>query len=220
MADEKYAFPKDVYQQLQWTMIVAHETVKNGFNSIYGHLENPPMNDLGNFLSYCTVWTDIVEKHHGVEERFLFVELQKKLDFSTELEQHKEIHEKLDKVVASLREAKADHSKFDAPALRELMDSFKGILFTHLDQEVEDLSAEKLKVFTEAEMKAMSDGLDDEARKEGGLVDIMPFVFGNIPAEYKPHFPPSLPNFIRNIVLPYIIAPIHRGWWKYCPNKP
>lgn len=52
--------------------------------------------------------------------------------------------------------------------------------FTHLDHEVQDLAADRLKVFTEAEMKAMSDGLDNEARKEGGLVDIMPFVYGYV----------------------------------------
>ncbi|GJJ11178.1 hypothetical protein Clacol_005410 [Clathrus columnatus] len=220
MADNEYAFPKDVYKQLQWSTIVAHEMIKSGYNSILGHLENPPMNDLSNFLGYCAVWADIVEKHHGVEERFLFPLLGKKLDFSHELEQHKPIHEGINKVVAFLKKAKVDHSKFDAAALRELMAAFKDVLFIHLDDEIQDLSPERLQVFTEGELKEISDGLDNEARKEGGLLDVLPFAFGHIPVEYKPYFPAGLPGFIRNFLLPYVIVPIHGGWWKYCPRKP
>ncbi|GJJ11175.1 hypothetical protein Clacol_005407 [Clathrus columnatus] len=174
--NNEYACPKDVYQQLAWNMTVAHAIIKAGYESVWQHLENPPIHDLDNFISYCICWTEFVQGHHDVEESYLFPHLEKKIDLSHEKEQHEAIDKGMDKVAAHLQEAKANHAKFDAGHIREVMASFKDVLFAHLDEEIVDIRAERLKAFSEEELKEMVLGLETESRKRGGLTTTLPFL--------------------------------------------
>ena len=47
------------------------------------------------------------------------------MDFSHEAAQHKVIHDNLDRIIAFIRDAKADHSKFKSEELKELMENFR-----------------------------------------------------------------------------------------------
>lgn len=58
------------------------------------------------------------------------------MDFSAEVAAHKVIHEKLDTLIAYIKEFKEDVSKFDATRLKEMMAAFKdplvGLPFSRL----------------------------------------------------------------------------------------
>lgn len=218
MSADKYACPESVYEQFAWNMTVAHSVIKAGYESILKHLENPPSHDLNNFISYCLVWTKFVHGHHSVEDQYLFPIFTKHIDLTSEKEQHEHIHKGLDQVNAHLKEAQADNSKFDAGSLRQTMASFKDVLFAHLDEEIVDVGPDRLKVYSETELKVIMEGLEAEAKKEGGLSDVLPFIMTHMDQGYRPHWPAGLPGFLRNFIIPYLAIPYHKSWWKYSPH--
>jgi hypothetical protein len=55
----------------------------------------------------------------------VFPFLNKKLDFSPELEAHKVIHAGLDELLATIRASKADTTTFNADKLKEMMVKLK-----------------------------------------------------------------------------------------------
>lgn len=136
---------------LHWNMVHAHKTFKAGFDSILGHLANPPTHDLTNFLGYCEAWAQSIGCHHDSEgalcltpvflsdrtantfpEEVVFPFLNRKLDFSGEVEEHKAIHAKLDEILAYIAEVRADPTKFDAAKLKASMDDFRTPLVCEL----------------------------------------------------------------------------------------
>jgi hypothetical protein len=125
-------------KQLQYNMIQMHTLLKLGYQNIMKHLDNPPHDDLDNFLGYCEAWAATIDNHHDSEgvhsqpimleyqlkrivEQLVFPFLNQKLDFSHEKAQHAVIHAGLDALAADLRAAKADTSKFDPDALKASM---------------------------------------------------------------------------------------------------
>lgn len=71
------------------------------------------------------------------------------------LRQHKEIHDGMDEFAEYLRRCKSGECELELGVLKEKMDSWGEVLFKHLDQEVEELGAEKMRRYwTVAEMRA------------------------------------------------------------------
>ena len=60
------------------------------------------------------------------------------------LTQHKEIHKGLDKLEAYVDDCKAGTRELRMDELKEIMDSFGEVLWAHLQDEVEQLSAENM----------------------------------------------------------------------------
>lgn len=117
------------------------------------------------------------------------------MDFSGEIEQHKVIHETLDKILTMIHDARADTTKFDATKMNTLMLEFKEPLvlifvknnfsfltailqYTHLDEEVEHVHASKLKEakFAEKDILAMIAGLEKHAKSTGDPFVIVPYM--------------------------------------------
>ena len=63
------------------------------------------------------------------------------------LTQHKEIHKGLDKLEAYTDECKAGTKDLRMDELKEIMDSFGEVLWAHLSDEVEQLSAENMRKY-------------------------------------------------------------------------
>ena len=61
------------------------------------------------------------------------------------LTQHREIHKGLDKLEAYMDECKAGTKDLRMDELKEIMDSFGEVLWAHLSDEVEQLSAENMR---------------------------------------------------------------------------
>lgn len=59
-------------------------------------------------------------------------------------ESHHLIHAGLDKYALLISGFRSDATSFDPVKLRAVMDSFRDILFSHLDEEVKDLSKENM----------------------------------------------------------------------------
>jgi hypothetical protein len=53
--------------QLQYNMLQVHTFLELGYTNILAHLENPPRDDLPNFLGSCKAWTYVIAVHHDTE---------------------------------------------------------------------------------------------------------------------------------------------------------
>jgi hypothetical protein len=119
------------------------------------------------------------------------------MDFAGEAEQHKVIHDRLDDLSAMLLEARADVSKFDAENMKATMTALKEPLvrlhvlilviqsfdiesfqFTHLDEEVEHITAPKMKEagFSEQEILTMMAYFDKYAQSHADPFLVVPFM--------------------------------------------
>lgn len=87
--------------------------------------------------------------HHDIEEKYWFPVLGRKMEgfrschFATS--QHKEIHMGLDKLLPYLMSCKQKTRPFHRVEVREILDSFGGVLWKHLDDEVSELGAENMR---------------------------------------------------------------------------
>ncbi|KAI5118797.1 hypothetical protein M0805_005139 [Coniferiporia weirii] len=212
------AAQKDYYELLHYNMIHAHNTFKLGYETIISLLGNPPEQDIGNFLGYCEAWALSIVHHHDTEEATVFPLLSKKMDFSVEQEQHRAVHSFLEQFLAMIGEVQADYTKFNSEAMKDLMGKSKDALFTHFDEEVVHIEAEKLRdaQITEGEIKDLIIAMGAYVRSHGDSFLILPFMRSHTPPELKDVWPP-LPWVLRKLVVPYILAMRHYGYWKYAP---
>jgi hypothetical protein len=75
---------------------------------------------------------------------------QKELELLT---QHKQIHAGLEKLEDYVHRCRTGESELQMKELKAIMDTFGDVLWTHLDDEVEQLSAERMrKYWTPQEM--------------------------------------------------------------------
>lgn len=89
--------------------------------------------------------------HHDIEETYVFPVLARKMPSFADNEKHKSshkvIHEGLDKLETLAASWKKEPTTFSPDTLRACLDEFRKPLFTHLDEEVRDLSSENLKKY-------------------------------------------------------------------------
>lgn len=121
---------------------IVHDAFKLGYHNILQHLDTPPLDDLPNFIGYCTAWAQNIVDHHDTEgaspsstskilrgqlmtchgiptEALLFPFLSKHLNMDGEIEQHKVMHAALDEFIAFLHDPRnVQPDTFDADAMR------------------------------------------------------------------------------------------------------
>ncbi|EJD39076.1 hypothetical protein AURDEDRAFT_116273 [Auricularia subglabra TFB-10046 SS5] len=205
-----------VEEMLQYNMIHAHNTFKFGYDIIMEHLENPPKDDLPNFLGYCEAWAISIVGHHDAEEEVVFPFLNRKLDFGKEAEEHKVVHSTISTILALLTAAKADPSAFDAGRLKQILVDFREPLYSHLDEEVEHIAPANLTAFDKQELLELNQSLDKHAKSHGDPFLLVPFMRSHTPPELKDSWPP-MPWILRKVVIPYVLARRYSGYWKYAP---
>jgi len=208
--------PQDPHALLHWNMIHAHDCLKLGFNNILRLLDNPPMDDLRNFLGYCSAWASAVQSHHDAEEQVVFPFLNQKLDFSEEAEAHKVIHDALDKLYAMVEEGRNSPNSFDSKKLKELMEGLREPLSNHFDEEVVHIEPENLKVFSAAEMTKVNTDMVTYAKSHGDPFVQLPFMRSHTSPQMKDNWP-QLPWVLRKIIIPYVFWYRRSGYWKYSP---
>jgi hemerythrin-like domain-containing protein len=108
-------------------------------------------------LSFCSTLT----LHHDIEEARVFPRLGQKMPIFRENERmknhHKQIHAGLVKLEDYLHTCRSGEKELRLSELKEVMNSFGDVLWTHLDEEVEQLKAENMRKFwTRAEMKNLN----------------------------------------------------------------
>ncbi|KAK9379676.1 uncharacterized protein V2V93DRAFT_373325 [Kockiozyma suomiensis] len=207
--------PDNVYSKMQFAMHAVHITFEKGFNNILVLLENPPVHDLYNFLGYARSWATSLLFHHESEDEVMFPFLMTKLDFKSEVEQHKVIHSTCTKFADRTLAMQNDTSLFDAAELSQILLENKDLIFQHLSEEVQDLAPENLKAFTEQELTDMTLRLNKYSKTKADPFTTFVYMRCHTPPEYK-GFPP-LPWFVRSFLVPWVFASKHKGYWKYAP---
>lgn len=96
--------------------------------------------------------------HHTIEEQHIFPILAKKMPaFRKELElltHHKMIHVGVDKLERYLDECKSGERELRLEEMGQVLDSFGGVLWEHLDAEVKELGAENMRKYWSREEMA------------------------------------------------------------------
>lgn len=94
-------------------------------------------------IQRCVSWLLALYRVLGVltpalrsQEATVFPILNKKMDFSHEKEQHTELHAFLEKFLATIKDAQAEPSKFNAVELKELMVGSKDVMVCAISRRV------------------------------------------------------------------------------------
>lgn len=140
-----------------------HNHFRSDWNSMYAACianKRPGGMSIRAFLQHAEEFCSMLTLHHTIEERRIFPVLAKKMPaFREELElltHHKMIHEGIDKMEEYTAACRAGKVDFSMRELKEIMDSFGGVLWEHLDAEVAQLRAENMmKYWTLDEMRRM-----------------------------------------------------------------
>ncbi|KAJ7680374.1 hemerythrin/HHE cation-binding motif-containing protein [Mycena polygramma] len=138
-----------------------HNYFKQEFNMLYDGADGSFTKrglSLTLFLQKATQLNSHLTMHHTIEERHIFPILAKRMpEFSTETEHahidsHKGIHKGLDELATLVHKFKKEPSTYckfsQTPTeMRACLDGFRDVLFTHLDEEVNDLRGENMKKY-------------------------------------------------------------------------
>jgi len=157
MAEKKYT-PREEreWNHLAEGMEQFHNHFRYEFNRVYtladGGFHKEGMS-LARFLREAQQLSHHLDMHHRIEETYIFPVLAKKMpqfkagarESGEHLKSHKAIHEGLEKYDAFIKKALAETSAYNAVELRQILDSFREVLFRHLDEEVRDIGADSMK---------------------------------------------------------------------------
>ena len=153
----------EVFGQMARTMSYFHDHFKATWRTLYAACENnqrPANMSIRQFLNIASDFIQHLEMHHRIEEVRIFPLLAQRMPaFKREeqlLDQHKQIHLGLDELDGYLAPCKNGQREFRLTELKAILDKFGKVLWQHLDEEVENLSAENMKRYWSIdEMKRM-----------------------------------------------------------------
>ncbi|ESK97123.1 hypothetical protein Moror_6344 [Moniliophthora roreri MCA 2997] len=131
-----------------------HQWFKEEYNTLYeladGSFTNRGLS-LSLYLDTARRLNHHLIMHHTIEERHIFPLLATRMkEFSSDsdhLKSHEEIHNGLAKLQDLVIKFKEDPSSYSPGEMRACLDSFREVLFAHLDQEVSDLRGENLRKY-------------------------------------------------------------------------
>ncbi|KAI0015429.1 hypothetical protein F4780DRAFT_763989 [Xylariomycetidae sp. FL0641] len=154
------------YNRLAEHMDLFHAHFRSQWNMLYGAASSgrrPGGLSLRSFISEGQAFLSQLAMHHHIEETYIFPVLAKRMpEFSASasagggnnnnnkkanelLQQHKEIHRGMDALKAYLDRCERRECELRLPELKDLLDTWGAVLWTHLDQEVKALGAENMR---------------------------------------------------------------------------
>ncbi|KAK5199494.1 hypothetical protein LTR92_000033 [Exophiala xenobiotica] len=143
-----------VYNRLAVMMDQYHNHFRYTWNMIYKTCTSgsrPAGMSIRGFLSQGLHLCQALTVHHTIEERHVFPELAERMPLFREndhlIAQHEMIHEGLVKMENYLDACRTGERELRLAELKEVMDSFGEVLWTHLDDEVAQLGAENMRKF-------------------------------------------------------------------------
>jgi len=143
------------WNNLSEKMSSFHDWFKQEFNTIYeladGSFTSRGLS-LPRYLDTAGAMNHHLTMHHTIEERYLFPILAKTMpQFAKEngshIASHHGIHEGLNQLETLVKKWKDTPSTYSPTEMRACLDSFRDVLFHHLDEEVADLRGENLKKY-------------------------------------------------------------------------
>ena len=145
---------RQAYGRIGEAMSFYHNHFKSTWNSLYNACENnrrPVGTSIKHFLETASQFVHHLEIHHSIEEQHIFPILAQRMPpFKEEMEllsQHKEIHAGMEKLEAYIDDCKNSRRDLRLDQMKNIMDSFGTILWTHLNEEVENLSPENMQKY-------------------------------------------------------------------------
>lgn len=146
-------------------MVILHNIVLRGLNSIYLQAPKVPPKDYSDFINYCYCWyllidgrphpipppafskptTDNSQGHHRAEEERFFPDLERRTNekglMDANIAQHDAFHTGLEAYKIYLDSVRAHPHKFSSTKLLSIINNFGPILCTHLADEIPTLLA-------------------------------------------------------------------------------
>ncbi|KAL4947070.1 hypothetical protein BDW69DRAFT_190537 [Aspergillus filifer] len=146
-----------IYNQKAEHMDYFHSNFRHSWNVLWGATETgrrPAKMSLRQFIQIGLSFAEHLEVHHHIEESYIFPYLAKRMpEFQTGkgkraaelLQQHRQIHAGLDGFKEYLEKCISGEEELRLEVLRSKMESWKDVLWSHLDQEVKTLGAENMR---------------------------------------------------------------------------
>ncbi|KAG6832593.1 hypothetical protein H0H92_014429 [Tricholoma furcatifolium] len=146
-------------------MAAFHNWFKEEYKTIHAFADgsfNKRGLSLPRYLDTVVAFNSHLHAHHTIEERFVFPILAKKIPkFAHDAQDghvrsHQAIHDALQSLLALVTKWRMDPASYSPAEMTEALEGLAGVLFEHLDQEVEDLRGDNLKpYFTLEEIEAI-----------------------------------------------------------------
>ncbi|KAF9465055.1 hypothetical protein BDZ94DRAFT_433533 [Collybia nuda] len=143
-----------------------HEYFKYEFKEIYEAADGSFTKrglSLAMYLDSVRSFNSHLTMHHTIEERHIFPILAKKIPkFANTAENghvdsHKAIHDGLEALMKLVTNWRKEPTTYSPREMIATLDKLKPVLFEHLDQEVQDLKGDQLKLhFTLKEIESLS----------------------------------------------------------------
>lgn len=107
---------------------------------------------LRELINIGTEFAHHLTMHHTIEESYFFPKLAKRMpEFDPKngdlVKQHAQIHEGLEKFEEYLEQCRSGEKDFQLSVLKDKMESWGGVLWAHLDDEVRSLGAENMRKY-------------------------------------------------------------------------
>lgn len=157
-----------VYNRMAEHMDMFHEHFRQSWNLLWDACEagrRPAGTSLRVFVGEGLDLVRYLTAHHNIEEAHIFPVLARRMPEFRKggaggaaelLRQHRAIHHGMDVLEAYLRAVRNGDLELDLAVLKTKMESWRDVLWTHLDQEVKTLGAENMrKYWSLAEMRRM-----------------------------------------------------------------
>ncbi|KIN07297.1 hypothetical protein OIDMADRAFT_16072 [Oidiodendron maius Zn] len=213
--------PRDQFVRVASLMVLAHNMIIRGLNSIYlqGPLVRPEDNN--DFIHYALCWYQALDAHHQTEEELFFPQIEARTGekgiMDKNIEQHNSFLAPLEAYKSYLISISATPQKFSGKHLNTLIDNFAPPLFVHLGEEISSLL--ELSRFG-ADKLPLADIWEPIARKSGsGLSKTGAFVFFFLNTDHDfedglwSRWPP-IPVPVRAVLI-RVLGRWNKGWWRF-----
>lgn len=151
------------YNNMAEQMDYYHNHFRHTWSILYRACESnsrPSSLSIRQFLALAAQFCSQLTFHHTIEEQSIFPVLARKMPVFQKkkelLEQHRQIHEGLEKLEDYVEECRKGERELVLREMKGVLDGFGDTLWKHLDEEVKQLGAENMRRYWSVEeMKRM-----------------------------------------------------------------
>ncbi|KAL1939892.1 hypothetical protein VTO73DRAFT_9592 [Trametes versicolor] len=142
------------WNRLAESMTYFHDHFKHEYDAVYrladGSFAKQGMS-LPAYLRMAAQLAKGLTVHHTIEERYIFPILGKRMqhfaDDELHLKSHEAIHHGIDDMTRLVRKWLDEPSTYSPEEMRASLDSWREVLFNHLNKKVKDLGGENMKKY-------------------------------------------------------------------------
>ncbi|KAH6663877.1 hypothetical protein B0J14DRAFT_661819 [Halenospora varia] len=217
---QKCSKPYDPYLEAASIMVLGHNVLIRGLNSIVLQAPHIPPSQTTNFVMYALTWSELLTHHHTMEEERLFPAIEQITGeegiMGSEVEEHHAFLPGLEAYIAYLTSCKEGKGEFDGKKLNKIISTFAPTLHTHMSTEISTLVS--LQRF--GPTLPLLDLISTEAAKTPMYVSFTggtPFFFRNLDLGFEGGLWESWPEVPGVVwwVLQRSVCAVKGGWWEF-----